>query len=422
MIRYLLIVFSFVLLLSSCKNGGDSTSESTGKDSSSTKRDSVLESKYIHKDNPDGTTTILSPNGEVVRIQKTMKEGPFIVEGTIVGGKGFNIILDRLEVGTYQPLFDQDLNNEGKFRFEMDAKGPELMRLRLPKGVLDFVVKPGEHLTFTADFNKPMENFKIEGAYEAEFVMEMYRVLDITNNKIEDVETLQDNIKDHKILNLMNDTLPAYWEKLNIEKTANLKRFITRIDTAYTALLAAARLDCEKNIEFIEAVDKKFSKLYPNTPAYKALHEKVIVYAPVALGRIAPEIMGNDAKGTSIRLSSTKGKYTLIQFWGNWQDDALNQLPELKRIYNKYHSNGFEILSVNLDDDRSQWVSAVEDYKAAGIMINDPGKFGAASAQTYMISDIPRLYLLDKDGRFIYKHFTPAELDKKLSMLMGGKK
>ena len=40
--------------------------------------------------------------------------------------------------------------------------------------------------------------------------------------------------------------------------------------------------------------------------------------APVALGKPAPDITGEDIEGTSFKLSDYRGKVVMLDFWGNW--------------------------------------------------------------------------------------------------------
>src|SRR4051812_7159191 len=79
-----------------------------------------------------------------------------------------------------------------------------------------------------------------------------------------------------------------------------------------------------------------------------------------------------DLKGDTVQLSSMKGKVFLLDFWASWCVPCRYGNKELVKLYAKYKANGFDILSVSLDEKISAWKKAVSKDKIRWMQLNDP--------------------------------------------------
>ena len=69
--------------------------------------------------------------------------------------------------------------------------------------------------------------------------------------------------------------------------------------------------------------------------------------------------------GEEVRLEDVlkENRYTLVEFWASWCGPCIAEIPHLKSAYANFRDRGFEILSVNLDEDPDAWKTAsVDDY------------------------------------------------------------
>ena len=69
------------------------------------------------------------------------------------------------------------------------------------------------------------------------------------------------------------------------------------------------------------------------------------------IGSVAPEIALPTPEGDTLRLSDFRGKIVLIDFWASWCGPCRRENPHVKKLYEKYKDQGFEILGVSLDRD-----------------------------------------------------------------------
>jgi thiol-disulfide isomerase/thioredoxin len=121
-----------------------------------------------------------------------------------------------------------------------------------------------------------------------------------------------------------------------------------------------------------------------------------------------------DVKGDSIALSSLKGKVVLLDFWASWCMPCRAANKKLVKLYDKYKSQGFEIFSVSVDDNKKDWVKAIEKDKITWLQVNDPRNWGAQSAVNWHISVLPTTFLINKKGDVV--EIDPSE--KKLETVI----
>lgn len=127
-------------------------------------------------------------------------------------------------------------------------------------------------------------------------------------------------------------------------------------------------------------------------------------------------------KGNVITLSSLKGKLVLIDFWASWCGPCRAENPTVVSAYNKYHEqkfkngNGFEILSVSLDQNELAWAKAIEkDQLVWPYHVSDLQGWSNAAALRYGVNSIPTNVLVNGEGIIIAKNLRGEALEKAIS-------
>jgi thiol-disulfide isomerase/thioredoxin len=132
----------------------------------------------------------------------------------------------------------------------------------------------------------------------------------------------------------------------------------------------------------------------------------------------APEIVLPTPEGDTIKLSSTRGSYVLLDFWASWCSPCRAENPNLLKAYNMYHNRGFEIYQVSLDKTKEAWIKGIQDDRLEKwIHVSDVRYWNSAVVPLYKIDSIPINYLLDKEGRIIASNLRGDALQRKLAEL-----
>jgi thiol-disulfide isomerase/thioredoxin len=116
---------------------------------------------------------------------------------------------------------------------------------------------------------------------------------------------------------------------------------------------------------------------------------------------------GTDLDGKMVSLADYKGKVVLLDFWATWCGPCRAELPHILAAYEKYKSQGFEILSVSLDYADKTTVDAYKQWIAEKGMnwrhIYDQKDWTGPLVKAYLVdgSGIPSPFLIGRDGSLV---------------------
>jgi peroxiredoxin len=122
------------------------------------------------------------------------------------------------------------------------------------------------------------------------------------------------------------------------------------------------------------------------------------------VGRLAPNFILENLEGDYIELNEEIGDGpVLLSFWATWCKPCIEELVELKKIYNDYKEKGFKLLAISTDNERT--VAKVKPYVKSK-NYNFPILYDTNSevARIYYARAVPFTVLIDKDGSIVYSH------------------
>jgi thiol-disulfide isomerase/thioredoxin len=118
---------------------------------------------------------------------------------------------------------------------------------------------------------------------------------------------------------------------------------------------------------------------------------------------LAPDVTGTSLTGSTIKLSSYRGKTVVLNFWGSWCAPCRGEAPTLAALDEQYSSKGVAFLG---DDVADTPANALAFTRSAGITypsFNDNGYLVTAdfTQAGVAVSETPTTVVIDKTGHVV---------------------
>ncbi len=166
-----------------------------------------------------------------------------------------------------------------------------------------------------------------------------------------------------------------------------------------------------------ELIDKIAANIYAKHPGYaplvtyyKVKEETAANARKMVVGAIAPDFEFPSPDGKMVGPKDYRGKILVIDFWASWCKPCVAEIPNLKKLHEKYKESGLEVLSVSIDKDSKEWLLALEKYAMPWKQVLAP-KAGADITKLYQFNLIPFIIIIDREGRIIGKNQRGEALD-----------
>ncbi len=336
----------------------------------------------------------------------------YTVTGSIAGHGGRILLLQPVSEEAADTLADY-VTPDGTFSFKGHVDAPAEVRLVASGTKMDIplFLEDGADITVTADVES--NDWMTAGGGELQQLRNDWRAHEL------EVAAGRDSIVNFYTTNYdMND---YFW---NVQARGALNSYAEECDSVENDFLAAhdnmvaASIVYErrKKLTRDRTIVKKFGFLGEN--ARKSLRGQLLApvaerIASVTLGGTAPDFTMETPAGDSISLYGIKGKIKIVDFWASWCGPCRAENPNVKRIYEKYHDKGLEILSVSLDNDKAKWLEAIETDGMPWNHASELGKTAVNTAQDiYEIHGIPYMLILDENNKIISEGLRGERLEE----------
>ena len=104
----------------------------------------------------------------------------------------------------------------------------------------------------------------------------------------------------------------------------------------------------------------------------------------------------------------------LIDFWATWCPPCIAKLPEIQKVYDKYHGKGFEVVGISLDVEKDRLEQFIKQKKMPWPEFFDGKRWENKLAVKYGVDVTPTSYLIGRDGKIIAALTGSENLDEEI--------
>ncbi len=105
-----------------------------------------------------------------------------------------------------------------------------------------------------------------------------------------------------------------------------------------------------------------------------------------------------DLSGKDVSLSDFEGKVVFLNFWATWCGPCRIEMPSMQEVYTLLKHRGFEIVAVNLQENRKTVQKFVDELGLTfTILLDSKGQVGSM----YGARSIPTTYLINREGNVV---------------------
>lgn len=358
----------------------------------------------------------------------------FEINGRIAEADGKTLYFEAVTLNGIEALDSTRLDEDGQFCFQGTRPfNLEFYRLRIDRQIVNLSVDSTETIHVEAELPDMGTDYEVEGSGNCQTLKEI-------NNKL---IALQQSIKDitnDKALTLGEQERLVH-EKINLYKNEMKMHYIMENPAsapAYFALFQTVNgslifnpINNPDDIKFVGAVATAWDANYPGTSRTENLHNIAIQGmkntkrpTPVSLEDIDPgkisaagiiDIELPDIHGKNRKLSDIRNKVVLLDFTAYSLPSSQERIMQMRGLYDKYSSLGFDIYQVSIDPDEHYWKTACEHlpwtcvYESRG---EASGYLGS-----YLVRRLPTYFLINRHGDLVARDEQIDDLEKTIRLL-----
>ena len=314
------------------------------------------------------------------------------------------------EVATVQMIVGDNLDTlitvtDGKFQVE------------IPTDVLalSYVMADGQQIQFVPDGHDVKIDFatgKSTSASAKGVQARLASFLDWNQDFMSDFQEKMAAAEEESRDSIYDEALAKYNDYMEKTIRANSDNVL--------GLMAISSIELEddaKMLSLIEGLDERLQA----DPRVSAMKKSLEASSKTAEGMpfVDFEILQDPEDPASIaRLSDYvgNGKYILVDFWASWCGPCRGEMPNLRSVYEKFHGDKFDMLSVAVWDKPEDTVEAAAEEEIAWNQIINAQRI---PTELYGIQGIPHIILFGPDGTILKRNLRGEAIGAAVAEALG---
>ena len=299
---------------------------------------------------------------------------------------------------------------DGKLELTVPLDKPKSMGIRLPGDYyhwgVTFPAVPGETVTVRGkleDYSLGGSRFYQEYAEASKLLQPGFSQLGKMREDIENLfaELVKDREKNADRMKEENDKYVTAYQAVSDDMQQKAYDFILAHPGQDASVALLDRIADDRVEDAVAALDAKVvnGRMKPIVDALrkKAENERIRKEAEESIkeGVVAPDFTLNDIEGKPFTLSSMRGQWVVLDFWGSWCGWCIKGIPDMKKYYEKY-AGKFEIIGIDCRDTEEKWKAAVEKHELPWLHVYNADADG--TPDKYAVQGYPTKIIIDPDG------------------------
>jgi len=360
----------------------------------------------------------------------------FTVSGVLHNAPSKVVYLEESDIATGQrKLVDSSvISTDGKFSISIKAPKESVYNLHLQNDVSQFVtiINDAPKINIDVDFNKRTDFYSVTGSKASNSIKEYLAKITGMQRDRFTIYFQIDSIRKNKGDSLFAEDLNRKQKELSNELKTYTQQTVQQSDNSSLALFILStyqgmardpnyRVNGFTDQEVVALLNEVLNK-FPERTDIAGIRNSVEAQIPktIWVGKQAPEISLPDTEGRTVKLSSFRGKYVLVDFWASWCGPCRRENPNVVEAYNRFRNKNFTILGVSLDrpGQKEAWIKAIVDDNLNWTHVSDLKFWQSEVVPVYQVGSIPFNVLVDPEGKVVAENLRGNALEQKLQQVL----
>jgi peroxiredoxin len=354
----------------------------------------------------------------------------FTVSGVLHNAPSKVVYIEESDITTGQKTLkdSSSIAADGKFSVSIDGAKNAVYNLRLQNDVSQFVtiINDASKINLDVDFNKRTDFYNVTGSNASKSIQEyLAKITGMQGDRVTiyfQIDSIKKNNGDSM---LIPDLTIKQQQISNEEKTYTQQTVLQSTNSSLSLFILSTyqgmardpnfRVNGFTDEEVVGLLNDVITK-FPERTDIAGIRNSVEDGIPKLkwVGKQAPEISLPDTEGRTVKLSSFRGKYVLVDFWASWCGPCRRENPNVVQAYKQFKNKNFTILGVSLDRQKEPWEKAIVDDNLNWTHISDLKYWQSEVVPIYQVSSIPFNVLVDPDGKVVAENLRGNALEQKL--------